>query len=278
MARYFAITVVTSLVELDAERTGKAAFTVKNATAGRIRGDAVALPQPGSERATYAVDDPSRLYAPGVTESVTVTVTAPAQMEAGTYSFQLRMLLGGGVPEEQYDDSQVVTYVVPDAPIIEGDAKIPAKKPFPWWIVAVIAGLIVLVVIGVVAFVALREPDPIVNAQVVTIPPFATADMDTGTLSSTGADVLFQTDISFGTFAFMTPLRGATVADVGDAVPGRSGCQAAATTANAIFLLGMPPGRFFCMRTDAGHTSQLRLLQPVAPFGGTLQLEVTTWP
>jgi hypothetical protein len=166
MARYFDITAVTTSIELDASRTGQAAFTVTNATSASIRGDAVVVPEPGAEAARYDIDEPSRHFGPGSTDQLTVKVTAPAEMPAGTYGFHLRMVLGGGVPEEQFDDGPTIKYTV--AKIEEPPPPPPPpKKPFPWWIVAVIAAVIVVIVIGIIIFVVTR-PQPTGTLIVVT--------------------------------------------------------------------------------------------------------------
>jgi hypothetical protein len=77
-----------------------------------------------------------------------------------TYGFQLRVLLGGGVPEEQFDDGPVVKFDVTDIPAPPVEIpKPPPKRGIPWW-VFLVAGLIALVVIGgIVAFV-LTRPKP----------------------------------------------------------------------------------------------------------------------
>jgi hypothetical protein len=157
MARFFNVTAVTTSIELDATRTGQAAFTVTNATSASIRGDAVVMPEPGAETAKYDIDEPSRHFGPGATDQLTVKVTAPAEMAAGTYGFRLRMLLGGGVPEEQFDDGPTVKYTVSKIEEPPPPPPPPPKKPFPWWIVAVIVAVIAIIVIGgIVAFVVTR--------------------------------------------------------------------------------------------------------------------------
>lgn len=157
MARYFNITAVTNSIELDASRTGQAAFTVTNATSASIGGDAVVVPEPGADAAKYDIDEPSRHFGPGATDQLTVKVTAPAEMAPGTYGFHLRMLLGGGVPEEQFDDGPTVKYTVAKVEEPPPPIQPPPKKPFPWWIVAVIVAVIAIIVIGgIIAFVVTR--------------------------------------------------------------------------------------------------------------------------
>jgi len=167
MARYFDITAVTTSIELGADRTGQAAFTVTNSSGSSIGGDAIVVAQDGAEKAKYVVDKPNRHYDPGVTQNVTVTVTAPATMPPGTYGFQLRVLLSGGVPEEQYDDSPAVSYKVEDAKIPQGDAKVPAKRNIPWIPIAIVGVIAAVVIIGAIVFVATR-PKPTATITVFT--------------------------------------------------------------------------------------------------------------
>src|SRR6187399_3185601 len=112
MARYFDITSLTNSIELDAQREGQAAFTVTNATPASIGGDALIVPRPGSEGIKFDIDRPTRHYPAGATESIAVSVSAPREVPAGSHGFQLRMVLSGGIPEEQFDDGPVVTFEV----------------------------------------------------------------------------------------------------------------------------------------------------------------------
>jgi hypothetical protein len=286
MARYFDVTAVTTSVELDKKRKGQAAFTVTNATTASLRGDAVVVPEAGAEAAKYEIDEPSRHFAPGATDQVIVEVTAPAGMPAGTYGFRLRMLLGGGVPEEQFDDSPTVKYLVE-----KGD-ELPPKKPFPWWIV-IVAALIALVVIGVTIYVLVpkppvptpiptptapppTEPAPIVSGQSVIVQPDNLVDLDTGTVGGPEPDLVFRI---FATFtAEMDPVGSATLANAGGTAPGRKACSTIATSAGPVDLLRVSPGTYFCVRTNESNVSQVRLVNVVDPLARRLLIEVTTWP
>src|SRR3954452_18568779 len=154
MARYFDITALTTLISLDAERKGQASFTVTNATNASIRGDAVVIPKSGAKQEWFTIDHASRHYDPGASEQLTVSIDAGMDAAPATYGFQLRVLLGGGVPEEQFDDGPLVKFDVTEIPAQPPPPPPPpAKRGIPWW-VFLIAGLIVLVVIGgIVAFV-----------------------------------------------------------------------------------------------------------------------------
>jgi hypothetical protein len=285
MARYFDITAVTTSIDLDADRTGEAAFTVTNATASAIGGDAVVVPQAGAEKARYVPDHPTRRYDPGATQNIIVKVTAPATMATGTYGFQLRVLLSGGVPEEQYDDGPMVSFTVVETKLPQGDAKVPVKRNINWLIVG-IGVVAAIVLIGAIAFVLLREPDPVVNGVDVALPPNATINLDTATVNGSGPDLLYHSNffidpisgipISLG--QLLIPTNPATIVFVGTTAPGRKGCLAASPTADAVSILGLGPGNFFCVRTDTGGISEVQLTQPVIQFQVPVGIRVTTWP
>lgn len=156
MARFFEIKALTTAISLDADRKGQASFTVTNATNASIRGDVIVVPQAGAQALKFGVENPSRHYEPGATEEIAVTVEVPPEVPAGTYGFVLRVLLGGGVPEEEYDDGPVVTCEIQDTPppVVVPP---PPPKPVPWWVFAV-AGVAALLVIGAIVFLLLRRP------------------------------------------------------------------------------------------------------------------------
>jgi hypothetical protein len=151
MARFFDVTTPVTTLELDSQRTGEVAFTVSNATTGALRGESVVVPSGGAQPSWFTVRDPVRAYPVGDAEQITVSVTVPLDAPGGPASFRLRTLLGGGVPEEDYDDSPQVRFEVPPAPAVP-----PPKKPFPWWILLVAGAILALLVLGGVGFVLTR--------------------------------------------------------------------------------------------------------------------------
>jgi hypothetical protein len=62
------------------------------------------------------------------------------------------------VPEEDFDDSPVISFDVPMLPV-EPPPPEPEKRRFPWWIVALV-GAIVIVVIAGAAFFLLNQSGP----------------------------------------------------------------------------------------------------------------------
>lgn len=158
MATYFDITAIATSLSLDGEGRARGAFTVTNAVEASIGGDVVVLPEPGAEIGWFSVDGPARSFPPQHTEQVGVDIAVPPGVAPGRYGFRLRVLLAGGVPEEQYDDSPVVDFEVPAAeePVLVPE---PPKRPFPWWIVAVVGGVAAVIVIAAVLFVMLSPGD-----------------------------------------------------------------------------------------------------------------------
>ena len=141
MACPFDITVATNSVRLNTKRQGEAAFTVFNRSGRPVRGRAqVAAQQPEAAGWLAVIGEAERNYAIAGAEQVTVQLTVPASAPPGSYAFRLDMV-GVDNPDEDFCMGPSVTFEVPVAE--------PAK-PFPWWIVAVAA---LVLVIGAAAFI-----------------------------------------------------------------------------------------------------------------------------
>lgn len=151
MTTWFSITVAATQLSLDADRSATTAFTVANAGTTAVRGDARIVSVPAEASGWFTVDTPSRPFAVDQTEQLLVTVRVPPGAPAGPVRFRLRMLLGGGVPEEQFDDSPEVRFEVPEVPVPPPPP--PARRP--WWIV-VVAAVVLLILAGVGGFLATR--------------------------------------------------------------------------------------------------------------------------
>lgn len=136
----FAITAVTNSVGLDANRRGTASFTVFNASGRPVRGRAQLVSEDPAAAAWLTLDgEPERDLPIADTEQYTVQIAVPPDAPAGSYPFRLDMV-GVENPDEDYTAGPTVTFVVPE----------PApKKPFPWWILLVIGGVLVVCCLGV---------------------------------------------------------------------------------------------------------------------------------
>jgi hypothetical protein len=148
MPASFVITAATNSIPLDAQRQGVTSFTVFNASGRPIRGRARLVP--GSSSLGQDAAPPGWLSLDGAAErdfgiaeahQFVARISVPADAPAGSYPFRLDMV-GVENPDEQYSQGPTVTFQVPE----------PApKKPFPWWILAAVAA--VLVIGGILAIV-----------------------------------------------------------------------------------------------------------------------------
>jgi hypothetical protein len=140
MSSAFAITTAANSVRLDNSRRGQASFTVSNTSERELVSRAQVEPQDGASPAWFTITgEPKRNFAVGGTEQFVVQIAVPVDVPAGSYSFRLNAL-GVDNPDEDYTQGQSVTFEVP--------AVQPEKKTFPWWIILV--GVGVLVVGGVI--------------------------------------------------------------------------------------------------------------------------------
>jgi hypothetical protein len=106
---------------------------------------------PASAAAWTVVERPLRDVGAGATEQYTVTLAPPPDTAAGDYVVRLIAYDADRAPEEYSDQAQQVQVTVPAG-------RATPRPGIPWWIYAV-AGVLVLVV-GVVAFLLLRPGDP----------------------------------------------------------------------------------------------------------------------
>ena len=137
MANPFAITAASNSVSLRSDRTGQAAFTVFNASGRPIRGRArIVAEDPATEPWLSLVGDAERAFGIAGTQQFVVQIEAPPTAPAGDMRFRLDMVDVEN-PDENYSRGPTVTFQVPEP--------VAASKPFPWWIVAVVAGVIILI-------------------------------------------------------------------------------------------------------------------------------------
>jgi hypothetical protein len=139
----FTVTAVADRVSLDAQRRGLASFTVSNTSDQQRRGRAQVVPLEGAEASWFTVvGDVARSFGPDATEQYPVQIAVPPTAPAGTRSFRL-----DGVSEDNPDEDTTagptVTFEVP-AP------EAAKKKKFPWWIVALVAVVLIGIAVAVV--------------------------------------------------------------------------------------------------------------------------------
>jgi eukaryotic-like serine/threonine-protein kinase len=146
MPNSFAITTTTNSLQLNNQRRGEAVFSVFNASGRAIRGRARLTSENAAAKAWLSLTGAAeRDFAMAGIQQFNVQIAVPPDAPAGNYTFGLDMI-GVENPDEDLTEGPTVTFQV---------AAPEVKKPFPWWIVAVIAGLLVL---GVAAIVILSQP------------------------------------------------------------------------------------------------------------------------
>ncbi len=134
--RPFAITLSPERVELGAERRGTVSFTVTS-NVGVLRARAIVVPGERAQKEWFEISGPAERRLDR-TEQIAVKIAVPADTPAGDYGFHLKVV-SEERPDEVFTDSSAVAIAVPSS--------VAPKKPFPWWIVAVAAGGLVVVAV-----------------------------------------------------------------------------------------------------------------------------------
>jgi hypothetical protein len=195
MPSSFAITVTSSTLKLGTERTGAISITVTNTTNRALRGRAQIEADPTAQPWLTLLGEAERSFAAGLTQQYVVNVGVPASAPASSTTMRLNMI-GVENPDEDFTRGPTVTIEVPAAPV-------PVKRPFPWWIVAVV--VVILVIIGSISGWLLSrqqpvadEPTAIVPTIVPTIPPAPVATVPAIiTPDPNGDPNIFSTNSSF---------------------------------------------------------------------------------
>lgn len=165
MATVFTITAPSSSIALDDKGHGAIAFTVANASGKPLRGRVKLVPQDPSQLGWLTLAcEPELDFAAGGTQQFPVQLAAPAGSKPGNYTFRLDAFSVQN-PDEDYAQGATVAFTV-------REAKKP--KPFPWWIVAVAA--VVLIGGGITAWLLLRG---------VTVPDLTGMTQDAATTALT---------------------------------------------------------------------------------------------
>jgi hypothetical protein len=135
------VTTATDRISLDEQKRGEAAFAVKNLGA---RSGAIFEVKPlnGADPSWFTVENPSRTLPTNASVSYVVKVGA-ASAPPGRYELVGRVYAADGPPEEDFAESNRVILE------ITGPPPAAPKKKFPWWIViAAVAGVLVLSLVG----------------------------------------------------------------------------------------------------------------------------------
>jgi hypothetical protein len=155
MSSPFAITAATNTVLLDSNRQGQTSFTVSNTTAHSIRGRAHIVAQQSTAGAWLTLlGETERDFPASGSQQYVVQITVPPGAPSGDYTFRLDVVDLAN-PDDDFSEGPTIKFV--------GPAPVPMKKPFPWWMVAVAVGILILVGAGTYGIVQLSHKNPVVT-------------------------------------------------------------------------------------------------------------------
>ena len=139
----FAVTAAGQKVSLDSSGAAQASFTVTNTTAEALNGRLLATPSDPAKPAWFSISgDSVRSFAPNAAVQVVVQLNVPPTTAPGSYAFRLDAVSEVD-PDEDFTEGPSVAFEVTAAPA-------PPKKKFPWWILAIVGAVVLLIIIGVV--------------------------------------------------------------------------------------------------------------------------------
>ena len=153
MPRSFAITTSEPSLKLSPAGRGELTFTVSNTLGQPVRVRTVIEPEGQAPRDWFTLmGDTERELAPDGTQSYSVKLAVPPGTPEGQHAFHL-LVANVANPDEQFAIGPSVAFQVQrPAPV--------TKKPFPWWIVAVAAGVLVITVGAITVGMALSDDGP----------------------------------------------------------------------------------------------------------------------
>ena len=170
MANEFSITTATNKFTLDAAQRGEVTVTVSNATERRLQGRAQLEAGGGAKVDWFRLEgEATRTLNVAESAQYTIKVAAPPGTPAGDYTVRLNMI-GVANPDEEFSEGPTVAFSLKQA-----TPAVAVKKGFPWWIIIVIVG--VLVVGGVIFGVnQMRQPAAAPPAPTPALDQTATAE------------------------------------------------------------------------------------------------------
>jgi hypothetical protein len=150
MPRSFAITTSEPSLQLSPAGRGELTFTVSNTLGQPVRVRTVIEPEGQAPRDWFTLmGDAERDLAPDGTQSYSVKLAVPPGTPEGQHAFHL-LVANVANPDEQFAIGPSVAFQV--------QRPVPvAKKPFPWWIVAVAAGVLLITGGAITAATLLRD-------------------------------------------------------------------------------------------------------------------------
>lgn len=150
MTRPFDITSTNDALTLDASGRAKQLFTVTNTTHRPLRGTLRVRGLDSAQANWFSVvGDTERDFPAGVGHQVEVEVTVPPGTPPAKFRMRLDSLSVSN-PDDDFTEGPVIAVTNPAV-------KVDKKNDIPWWIWVVI-GLVLVIVIGVVSWLATRKP------------------------------------------------------------------------------------------------------------------------
>jgi hypothetical protein len=145
----FGITAATNTLVLDGQQRAQTAFTVSNLSGRPLRGRARLVAQQPDAQSWLTLDgEAERDFGIGETQQYAVRLAAPPKAAAGQYTFRLDEANVAN-PDDDYTQGPVVTFQVAPS----------ARRSFPWWIVAVIAGVLLIAVLAAGGYLYMSDND-----------------------------------------------------------------------------------------------------------------------
>jgi hypothetical protein len=272
----FTVTSAGQRVRLDSNGAGQASFTVTNTSAQALKGRMLTRPSAPAEPEWFSiVGEPDRDFAPNAAQQVVAQLNVPPTAPPGSYSFRLDAV-SQAEPDEDFTEGPSISFDV-EAPVA------PKKKRFPWWIIAVAAGIVLLIVIGIVVFLLVRDDgdsrETAVSSGTGTIPGTFLFDVDSGAVTQTGADLFWRqrTDV----LRQMEPQGTATLVNLGvrnfDSITGdelsKLNYSTAPILANDDRTNQLVNGDVFAVRSTDGNFAKVKVLS----YGRNLGVQWVTF-
>ena len=132
--------------------TGSTVFTVNNKS-GEVRSGTLSVQVAGQSKAEWFTIDGEheRGFDPVNSETVTIKIAVPSSVAAGNYPFRLRVVAVNN-PDNDHTDGPATTVEVPVPPVPD------PRPPVKWWI-WLVGALVLMAVIGGLAWAFWPKPD-----------------------------------------------------------------------------------------------------------------------
>lgn len=283
----FTVTSAGQKVQLDGTGAAQAQYTVTNTSADELSGRLLATPQDPAKAEWFSIDgEATREFAAAAAEQVRLQIKVPPGTTPATYSVRLDAVSEVN-PDEDFTEGPSVSF----------DVTLP-KPPVPWWKrfwwIFVIAGVVLIAIIGVVVWLLLRgsgssTPTTTTTSttptNVTVVSQGQTAirgtwlwDAESGQLTGQG-DVWWEQETDI--LRQMVPRGTATLANLGfvnfDSVTAESLTSAPYTS---IPIIGnndgsnqLSTGDVFAIRTDQGNYAKVL----VTSYGYDLGIQWVTY-